>query len=193
MFGDTAHTVKLSQGAMGAVLAFDTTTIPFGSVPVSGTQSSGLRLTNSGNAAARVTLSVDNAAFSVSPSTQVSADAGTALSASASFSPTDTMHQVGALTVATMNPVCQPLPAAVMLSGTGQNGGVTLSPNALTFGPTNCGTTAAPRSFTLTNSGNSPLSWNASLGPSPSPVCHHLHAVDELSDDGRHAVGVAGG
>jgi hypothetical protein len=168
---DTTHLVNLTQGALGAIIGFDTSVIAFGGVPLNTTQGTGFHVINSGNAPANVTLSVDAGVFSVTPTAQTLVAGGSNLAASAGFSPVDTTFQAALLTaaVASSDVLCQPLPSAIALSGTGLNGGVSISPGSLDFGLVSCGTDAGPQSFALSNSGNASLNWTAVLGLSPSP------------------------
>ena len=96
---------------------------------------------------------------------------GDNITANATFSPTMVGSQTSSVMIvpAAGVPLCAPLPAPLSLSGVGENGGLAVSSNALTFGPTTCGTTAPAQSIMLTNSGNAPLTWTAMLG-NVSPV-----------------------
>jgi hypothetical protein len=175
--GDVPHLIPVSETAQGAILEFDTQGIPFGAVPVSSAQSFTFHVLNSGNVNAAVTLSLGSvgagtpgSAFAVTQDTS-SVPSGENLTASATFSPTTLGAQSSSVVLAPAQgvPLCGPLPSPVVLSGVGETGGFMVSDSALTFGPTACGTTAAARSITLTNTGNAPLTWSAVLG-NVSPV-----------------------
>ncbi len=169
-----SQVVNLGLGAAGAVLAFDTASIPFNAVPSGTTTNATFHVLNSGNAGANVTLAAatvgGGSLFGVAPTTAIAVAAGGGPSAQASFTaPTDTNVHNGAIamTVGSTDVVCQPLPSPVALSGTAQNGGIALSSNALAFGNNgnvNCGTQAAAQTVTVTNSGNVSIDWWWSLG-----------------------------
>lgn len=174
LVGDHPRLIPISETAQGAILAFDTQAIPFGQVPVSSSQSSTFHVTNSGNAPAKLQLGIgmpSALAFAVNQTTTALA-AGESLTANVTFSPTSTGPFTSSVMIMpiTGTALCAPLPSGVALSGVGENGGLALSSNAITFGPTSCGTTSAAQSLKLTNSGNAPLTWSASLANrSPSP------------------------
>jgi hypothetical protein len=167
---DTPHIVSLTEGALGAVLAFDTTASPnfgsFGNVPVGTFANEGFSVVNTGNAAANVTLATTTP-FGVLPA-MFSIAGSASETSSASFTPSSTAPQTGTIAM-TATGLCQPAPAPLALSGTGQNGGVSLSDTSIAFSA-NCGSTAPPKTFTITNSGNSAMTWNASLAQAGSSV-----------------------
>jgi hypothetical protein len=171
---DRPRLIPISETAQGAILSFDTQAIPFGEVPVSSAQSSTFHVTNTGNIPAMVELALgmpSSQAFVVSQTTMTLA-AGDSLTANVTFSPTATGPEASSVVITplTGTMLCAPLPQGVALSGLGENGGLGLSSNAITFGPTSCGTTATAHPLKLTNSGNAPLTWSASLANrSPSP------------------------
>jgi hypothetical protein len=168
---DAPHILKLSEAAQGAILAFDTQNVPFGDVPVASSQSSTFHVTNSGSTAATVRLSAGaGSSFAAAPSTDTLVAAGATLTANATFAPTGTAAESGSLLlVATAGVLCAPLPLPLTLTGRGQNGGLSVGTAALAFGPTSCGTAAAPQTFALTNSGNTSLRWSLALS-NTSPV-----------------------
>jgi hypothetical protein len=166
--GDAPHTIPLAQGAFGAILAFDTSGTSnfgaFGQVPVGSTASQGLKILNSGNGPSIVQLGAGSP-FGVAPTDfTITAASGvpTVQNATATFSPTSTTPTTSALTIKASG-LCQPLPDPLALSGTGQNGGIALSDTSLSFSAS-CGTTAGAKTFTITNSGNIPMTWTAVLG-----------------------------
>jgi hypothetical protein len=171
---DHPRLIPISETAQGAIFSFDTQAIPFGQVPVSSSQSSTFHVTNSGNVPAKLQLGIgmpSAQAFAVNQTTTALA-AGESLTANVTFSPTATGPFTSSVVIMpiTGTALCAPLPSGVALSGVGENGGLALSSNAITFGPTSCGTTSAAQSLKLTNSGNAPLTWSASLANrSPSP------------------------
>ncbi len=161
--GDAPHTVSLTQTAHGAIITANPTSVNFSSVPVSTTQTAGVTLTNSGNAAANVTIAASGTGFSVSPAT-ASLTAGDTLQATATFAPTAAGPATGALSLAATGTVlCAPMPADVALSGSGTSGSVSLSAQSFDFGATNCGASATAKTLTLQNPGNAGYTWTAAL------------------------------
>ena len=162
--GDTSHQVLVTEGARGAVLSWDTAATAnfgaFGQVPVGTTANQGFNVVNAGNAAADVTIATQGP-FSATPvSFNVAADS--LQTGSASFTPTTYGGASNPLSLATTSVICQPLPAALSLAGTGQQGGISLSTQSMSF-TTACGATGTPATFTVTNSGNLPMTWTAAL------------------------------
>ena len=162
--GDTSHQVLVTEGARGAVLSWDTAATAnfgaFGQVPVGTTANQGFNVVNAGNAAADVTIATQGP-FSATPvSFNVAADS--LQTGSASFTPTTYGGASNPLSLATTSVICQPLPAALSLAGTGQQGGISLSTQSMSFS-TACGATGTPATFTITNSGNLPMTWTAAL------------------------------
>ena len=163
--GDSPHVVQLTEAAQGAILSFDTQTIPFGDVPVATSQSSTFRVVNTGTAAGSIRLSMgasSSATFTVTPTGSRVVSSGVDLTANATFSPTAAGGDTGSILIDAdpSTVLCAPLPDPLVVTGMGENGGLTVSTSALSFGLTSCGTTAASQTFMLTNSGNSSLTWS---------------------------------
>jgi len=161
--GDTPHQVNLTEHAVGAILAWDTSATPnfgnFGTVPAGTNANQAFAVVNSGNASSSVTLAA-NTPFSVLPAT-FNVSGGSNQSDSATFSPQTFGPFTSPLVMSGTN-LCKPVPAALTLTGTGQAGGLSLSSQSLAF-TVNCGQTAASQTITLTNPGNAPFNWNAQL------------------------------
>jgi hypothetical protein len=173
--GDSPHLLTATESAQGAILAFDTASIPFGDVPVSTAQSAQFHLVNTGSLPAKVDLKLgpsSSDAFSVSPASGQTVSSNLTLTADATFSPTS-VGPASATIVVEPDPsavLCAPPPAPLSVIGIGENGGLSVSAQSLTFGPTSCGTTASAQTLKLTNIGNSALVWDLTLsGTSPSP------------------------
>ena len=115
--------VSLNQTALGAVIAFSKGSINFGTTPPNTPVSTPLNVTNSGTAPANVTLTVNPAGspFSMSPSSGTAA-ASVFLPLTATFDPTaagaQTYNATLSVTVSPSTLLCQPLPAAITLTGT---------------------------------------------------------------------------
>ena len=161
--GDTPHQVNLTEEAQGAILAFDTSATPnfgaFGPVPVSSTASENFAVKNTGNATSSVTVA-DSTPFSVSTPT-FNLTGGSSQSDSASFAPATFGSFSSTLSMTGTN-LCQPIPAALKLSGTGEAGGIAITNTPTPFA-VNCNATAAPQQLTITNSGNQPMTWSGVL------------------------------
>ncbi len=161
--GDTPHQVNLTEAALGAIIAFDTTATPgfgnFGPVPVGSTATENFSVVNTGNASSSVTVA-DTTPFSVT--TAVFNLSGTSSqSDQAAFAPS-TSGLVNSTLAVTATNLCQPLPTALNLSGTGEAGGISIT-NPPTPFTVACNSTAPAQTFTITNSGNQPMTWGGAL------------------------------
>ncbi len=162
--GDAPHQVLMTKTAQGAILAWDTTATAnfgtFGLVPAGTVANQGFSVVNTGNAAADVTLSTSTP-FSVSTGS-FNVASGASQADTASFTPPTFGGAIGSLALASGSVLCQPLPAPQSLVGTGQQGGISLSTQSMAFSVA-CSTTGSPATFTITNTGNLPMTWNAVL------------------------------
>jgi hypothetical protein len=114
--------VTLNQTALGAVLAFSKTSLPFGTVTSGTTGTSPLTVTNSGTAPATVTLTpTSSSPFGVNPSAATSIPPSGNNPYSATFSPPSPGPYSGTigLSVSSSTLLCAALPANVTLTGTG--------------------------------------------------------------------------
>jgi hypothetical protein len=167
--------IVVKETAKGAILRFAPTAIDFGSVPLNSTPNSSFSVVNDGNAAAEVDLTIASGGASTSiigrtPLGPVTINGAATLNLQASFQANDTSPQTATMTMtATSNPgnsFCQPLPQPMTLRGTGTTGTAGVSPGSISFGNAglvDCGTQGAPKTITITNSGNGPFAWTASL------------------------------
>jgi hypothetical protein len=165
--GDANHDVTLTETAQGAVLALDTTSIPFGDVNLLQTKTSPFNVTNTGTLPATVSLQVTGATFGVTPTTATTLTVGgSPLAGSATFTPTALGSQAGSIAISTgaTDVVCSAPIGPISLNGTGANGTLSLSASALDFQAVPCKQAAAPQSFTIGNSGTATFTWTATLG-----------------------------
>lgn len=151
--GDAPHVIGLHKTAYGAVLAVQGST-NLGSIPVAGTQTNQLLITNSGNTPVDVQLTGTGAGFSVAPS-MLTAQPNMDAPFDVTFSPGGVAGTyAGTLTLAASGaPLCDVLPGPLTLSGEGLSGAVAFAPGALDFGQVDCGKQGVTRTVTFTNSG----------------------------------------
>lgn len=164
---DVNHPVNLHQTANGAVLSWAPNSVEFGQVPVNTTTSAPIALVNAGNTSPMVTLTSDNAKFTIDPPSPLAASAGANTSLTGTYAPgAAVIPETATLSLAIdpNEPLCAPLPAPLPMSGQGTSGSVSFSPVAVDFGGVNCGTTAAPRTITFRNDGNQAYTISPVLG-----------------------------
>lgn len=160
------HPIDVLMTARGAILAQSAGSIDFGSILVSSPATSTFTVSNAGNSSATVSYGVSPAVFSVSPQGQV-VGAGSSFGATARFAPTAQQPYSGGaqMTVASGTVLCAPLKPAIPLSGKGALG-AQITPSSLDFGLVACGSTAAPKTVTLTNTSAAGFTWTASRASS---------------------------
>lgn len=168
--GDEPHIVRLRQGAQGAIIQFNQSTLTFGQVPENtSTVDASLSVSNVGNLSANILLGVGGtnaASYSVMPNTSTRLDPNARVSVAATFSPDSSgvkTATISAFLAQSGLVLCAPLPPSVSVTGTGRQGGIALGASALNFGLTNCGSTASPQTVTLRNTGNSTVNLTMSL------------------------------
>jgi hypothetical protein len=161
--GDSPHVVDLLETAHGAILAQSTGAIDFGSVLASSPATSTFKVSNSGNAAATVSFDATPSVFTLSPQAQV-VGAGAAYDATVRFAPTAQQSYAGTATMKTTGTVlCAPLPKpAITLTGNGALS-AQVTPTTVDFGLVSCGSTAAAKTVTLTNTSQATFSWTAAI------------------------------
>lgn len=164
---DLSHPITLHQSANGAVLVFAPSAVGFGTVPINTSAGAPFSVVNEGSAAATVTLTSDNPKFSLTPSGAAQVQPNSFLPVTAAFAPGSSVLPESSnvtLAIAATDVLCAPLPTGAVFTGTGTTGTVGYSPVALDFGNVNCGTSAAPKTVTFTNTGTQSYSVTPSLG-----------------------------
>jgi hypothetical protein len=179
---DPPHVVTLTVVPIGDQLSVSVPdqigdAMRFGQVPVSTSISRGFTVTNNANAgspSSNVTVAVTGAgasAYSQPPT--ISLGPGSSTTESVTFDAPATMSYPATITFSTSDPLCTPLPAPVVLSGSGTAGLVQLSSSTLYFGtnPTDpsvsnrglvdCGTTGTAATLTISNIGSQALNVTA--------------------------------
>src|SRR5580658_1077053 len=113
--------ITLNMTALGAVLAFSKSSIPFGATPPNTPVTSPLTVNNTGNAPVTVTLVPSLGVFTTTPMTGA-VPAGTMLPVTASFEPTSITPPSYSGTLSMTVPMgaylCGPLPMPIPLTGT---------------------------------------------------------------------------
>jgi hypothetical protein len=173
--------ITLSETPHGAVLAFDDAPGfgSFGQVVLLQAVSQPFSVTNKGNAAAAVTLSVSSTGSGAAPFTVN--DPSFAISANGTqtdgvtFSPTGASN-TGSLAMTATGPLCAGVPAALPLSGTSIGGGPVVSPTSLAFGASCGGAAPPPQTFSVTNKGNANLNWAMASATGPGSAQYKLSA-----------------
>ena len=141
--------------------------VDFGQVPVSTSTSAPFTIVNTGNTSPMVTLTSDNAKFTLSPGSPLVAASGAVTSLTGTYAPGTAVIPESAqvtLTLDAAEPLCSQLPAALPMTGQGTSGSVSYSPVALDFGAVNCGATAPASTVTFRNDGNQAYTVTPVLG-----------------------------
>jgi hypothetical protein len=167
--GDNPHDIPLRMTARGSIFAISTNALNFGSVTAGSSGNTQFTATNNGNAAGALNFTPGQPAIFTLPQNSNVAPNSSA-SQNGSFSPPNagSFSDTATISVTSATVLCQPLPfTMVSLTGVGTSGNVVaLSASSLTFGTaglTDCGTTAAPRTFTVTNNSAQTLNLALSL------------------------------
>lgn len=112
--------IALSQTALGAVLTFNKTSNAFGNVNVGSSGPGTVSVSNTGTLAANIVLAASPSVFTVTPTT-ASITGSTTLPFDLAFKPSSAISYTGALGISVVNTtLCSPLPADVVLTGTGK-------------------------------------------------------------------------
>jgi hypothetical protein len=170
--GGTATTVALEETAEGAVVTATPSPVPsFGNQQEGATTAAAtLTITNTGTMPVTITPSLggpDPTAFALSApgATSLAANGGS-YSLGPKFAPVTggPLSAQVSLAQGSGDVLCQPLPGAIALSGTGTNGALTLGAGSVSFPAQTCGATAGQTTTVkLTNNGTASLTFNAAV------------------------------
>jgi len=162
------HLVSLSANGVLGTAGLSTSTLAFTQAVGTTSAAQTVTVTNSGTDALAISSVAAGAPFAVSAHTCTSALAPAATcTVSVTFAPAALGPATGTLTIASdgSNPT-----ATVSLSGTGTGATADVSPASLAFDETYTGYTSAPRTVTVTNSGNLPLNVTSASASGPFAV-----------------------
>jgi HYDIN/CFA65/VesB family protein len=166
---DPPHVVNLSEVPLGDQLSVSVSTLRFGQVSLDTSLSQTFTVTNGanpGSSDANVQFACVGAGAAAYSGSQPASNlaAGSAATETVTFDPTSMGADPATLSVVTSDPVCAGLPGAIVLSGTGTAGSVSLSASTLAFGQpgdpyglVNCGSTGTTQTLTISNAGNQPF------------------------------------
>ncbi len=164
---DVSHPLSLHQTANGAILSFAPGTVDFGQVPVNNTATAPFAVLNDGNTSPTITLTPDDAAFTLNPAGALVAPGTSSTALTGTFAPGNSVVAESAQVALSLDagePLCAPLPAPMRMTGQGTMGSVSFSPVALDFGAVNCGATPTAKTVTFRNNGNAAYTVMSSLG-----------------------------
>ena len=171
-----AYQIPVTMTAQGATLTLMPSTADFGEIPI-GTQAPDIALTvkNVGNKDATVGFGTPSAtdfaiAWTGSPVGVDVKPGATVAGAVARFKPSSLMPQNTTSPITVNGAVCGQSVAGVPMKGTGTGGVVAVSPGTLDFGLVDCGGRADFQFVGITNTGNAPFTWMASLGNMANPA-----------------------
>lgn len=149
------QTVALTGTGTSPAISLSPNNLSFGNEAVGTTsQPQPITLTNTGSSALTISGIAASAGFTQTSNCGASVAAGSSCTINVSFAPTMAGTTSGTISV-TDNATGSP--QTVSLSGTGTSPTITLSPNSLTFGNQEVGTTSQPQPLTLTNTGGAAL------------------------------------
>jgi hypothetical protein len=179
------HAITLTEEPRGAVLGFDTSPTgnfgSFGRIVLLQAAAQSFNVTNTGNAAAHVTLATTGASSGSSPFAPSNASFTVAANGTqtdaVTFSPKAAGTTTGTMTLTATGALCAPLPAPIPLSGFGVGGGPNVVPTSLAFGGTCGGAAASPRTFTVTNKGTANMNWAMSGVTGPGKAQYTISAT----------------
>ena len=150
-----AQSVQLTGTGVMPVAGLAPNSLVFGSQAVGSTSApQAVTLTNTGNLALTVSKIAASGDFAETNNCGSSVSAGASCAITVTFIPAGAGPRNGTLTIVNNAPDS---PQHIALSGTGQGPAARVSPAFLLFGPQTTGSTSAPQTVTLTNTGTAAL------------------------------------
>ncbi len=150
-----AQSVQLTGTGVMPVAGLAPNSLVFGSQAVGSTSApQAVTLTNTGNLALTVSKIAASGDFAETNNCGSSVSAGASCAITVTFIPAGAGPRNGTLTIVDNAPDS---PQHIALSGTGQGPAARVSPAFLLFGPQTTGSTSAPQTVTLTNTGTAAL------------------------------------
>jgi hypothetical protein len=168
--GDSAHVVHLTQGARGAILAWDRSQVNL-TAAVGQTATASLTLSNSGSDPVTVQLVSSLGETPVVPSEPAVVPAHGSIAANVSFT-APSATQAFRSAVFPMMPIpglCEVAPPPVVVDARGSTGEVLLDRDAIEFGNVDCGSSESERTLVVTNPTPSSVTVIARFGLASSP------------------------
>jgi large repetitive protein len=172
--GLTSATLPLTLTPQGGSLVVSPSLVGFGTVELATVGALPINVQNLGNAPVHVTFGTPSnpvfaATYTGAPAAAVIAPGMSLAGASATFTPTATTATTGSIPITTTDPLCASGASAISLSGSGTSAPVSIGPNPVDFGAVPCGQTGAAQLVTIKNGYSAAITFQATLGMSPSP------------------------
>ena len=154
-------TIALSGTGTQGALSANPASISFGNVAVGSTSApTSVTLSNTGTAAVSITgSSITGTGFSMSTLAAQTLNPGQTVSFNVTFAPTTATSATGSVSITSNAPGS---PLKIALSGTGTQGALSANPASISFGNVAVGSTSAPTSVTLSNTGTAAVSITGS-------------------------------
>ena len=152
------HSISLSGTGLGALVVLAPSTLTFSSIPVgSSSVAQTITLTNSGNAALSISSIQIAGDYTQTNNCPATLSASSTCAITVTFTPTASGSRTGTVTISDSVPGN---PQTVALAGTGTALApvVSLTPTSLAFTSVSVGSSAAAKTTTLANNGNTALS-----------------------------------
>lgn len=182
--GHATATVPVRVTPRGATIAVEPPSVGFGQFETGLGATRGFTVRNTGTAAAIVTVAAPAAPFgrSFGAAGVATVAAGADVTGEVTFQPTLVGAATATAAITIAGAVCGPRPAALALTGEGARpGGVLVQGVPVDFGPIDCGTASASRTFTLVNTAQQPSPFTITA------------LADGEGDDARYQIAPASG